>query len=171
MADIEMNVVESAPLVPNPDSAIGTLNVNDTKVVSNLSDTDGGKSTTGWFSMLLGFLKLLVFGLAVFIYDMYSKFPFPSIIKQFMLFIKIVVLFKNINMTYIQISKGDTQVGIDHIIEGNIVWGCIVILLQFLPNVVFIVWFILANQGHLRQPGTWKKIAIAGLVQLVTLMR
>ena len=74
-------------------------------------------------------------------------------------------------MTYIQISKGDTQVGIDHIKEGNIVWGCIVILLQFLPNVVFIVWFILANQGHLRKPGTWKKIAIAGLIQLVTLMR
>ena len=86
MADIEMNVVEIAPLMPNPDSAIGTLNVNDTKVVSNLSDTDGGKSTTGWFSMLLGFLKLLVFGLAVFIYDMYSKFSFPSIIKYSMLF-------------------------------------------------------------------------------------
>ena len=76
-----------------------------------------------------------------------------------------------INLTYFKISKGDTQVGIDHIKDGNIVWGCTVIMLQLLPNVVFIVWFILANQGHLLEAGTWKKIAIAGSVQLVTLMR
>ena len=86
MADIEMNVVESAPLVPNPDSAIGTLNVNDAEVVSKLDDTEVGKSSIGWFSMILGFLKLLLFGLAVFIYDMYSKFIFPRIIKYSMLF-------------------------------------------------------------------------------------
>ena len=76
-----------------------------------------------------------------------------------------------IHLTYFKISKGDTQVGIDHIKDGNIVWGCTVIMLQFLPNVVFIVWFILANQGHLREAGTWKNIAIAGSVQLVTLIR
>ena len=86
MADIEMNVVENAPFVPNPGSAIGTLNAKDKDVVTNLSETDGGKSTTGWLSMILGFLKLLVFGLAVFIYDMFSKFLFPSIIKHSMLF-------------------------------------------------------------------------------------
>ena len=85
MVDIEMNVVESAPLVPNPDSAMGTLNVNDAEVVSKLDDSEGGKSSTGWLSMILGFLKLLLFGLAVFIYDMYSKFIFPSIIKYSML--------------------------------------------------------------------------------------
>ena len=96
MADIEMNVVESAPLVPNPDSAIGTLNVNDAEVVSKLDDTEVGKSSTGWVSMILGFLKLLLFGLAVFIYDMYSKFIFPCIIKYSMLlYCKLVVLFKN----------------------------------------------------------------------------
>ena len=97
MGDIEMNVVESAPFVPNPDSAIGTLNVNDAEVVSKLDDTEVGKSSTGWFSMILGFLKLLLFGLAVFIYDMYSKFMFPRIIKYSMLFkyCKLVVLFKN----------------------------------------------------------------------------
>ena len=86
MADIEMNVVENAPFVPNPDSAIGTLNAKETDVVSNLSEADGGKSTTRWLSMILGFLKILVFGLAVFIYDMFSKFLFPSIIKHSMLF-------------------------------------------------------------------------------------
>ena len=74
MEDIDMNVVESAPFVPNPDSAIGVLDVNDAEVESKLDDTEGGKSSTGWFSMILGFLKLLLFGLAVFIYDMYSKF-------------------------------------------------------------------------------------------------
>ena len=86
MADIEMNVVESAPFVPNLDSAIGTLDVNDAEVVSKLDDTEGSKSSTGWFSMILGFLKLLLFGLAVFIYDMYSKFIFTSIIKYSMPF-------------------------------------------------------------------------------------
>ena len=91
MGDIEMNEVESPPFVPNPDSAIGTLNVNDAEVVSKLDDTEGGKSSTGWFSMILGFLKLLLFGLAVFIYDMYSKFIFPSIIKY-------STLFKNVNV-------------------------------------------------------------------------
>ena len=171
MADIEMNVVERAPFVPNPDSAIGVLDVNDAEVVSKLDDTEGGKNSTGWFSMILGFLKLLLFGLAVFIYDMYSKLIFPSIIKYSMRFIANSLFCSKINLTYFKISKGDTQVGIDHIKDGNIVWGCTVIMLQLLPNVVFIVWFILANQGHLREAGTWKKIAIAGSVQLVTLIR
>ena len=86
MADVEMNVVQSAPLVVNPDSAMGSLNANYAEGLSKLDDTEGGKSSTGWFSMILGFLKLLLFGLAVFIYDMYSKFIFPSIIKYSMLF-------------------------------------------------------------------------------------
>ena len=94
MADIEMNVVESSPLVANPDSAMGSLNTNDAVVLSKLDNTEGGKSSTGWFSMILGFLKLLLFALAVFIYDMYSKYIFPSIIKYSMLFKKIVVFFQ-----------------------------------------------------------------------------
>ena len=170
MADIEMNVVESAPLVPNPDSAIGTLNVNDAEVVSKLDDTEVGKSSTGWFSMILGFLKLLLFGLAVFIYDLYSKFIFP-LSSNFLCCSNNSLFCSKINLTYFKISKGDTQVGIDHIKDGNKRWGYTVIMLQLLPNVVFIVWFILANQGHLREAGTWKQIAIAGSVQLVTLIR
>ena len=78
---------------------------------------------------------------------------------------------RKINTNYNEISEGDTQVGVDHINDGNIVWGYTIILLQFVPNVVFILWFILANQGHLLEAGAWKKILIAALVQLVTLMR
>ena len=35
----------------------------------------------------------------------------------------------------------------------------------------FILWLILATKGHLLEAGAWKKILIAALGQLVTLMR
>ena len=66
---------------------------------------------------------------------------------------------------------GDTQVGIGHIKNGDIRWGCTVILLQFLPNLVFILWFVLSHKGRLFESGTCGKILIAGSVQLVTLAR
>ena len=67
--------------------------------------------------------------------------------------------------------KGDTQVGVDHINNGDLVWGSMVILLQFLPNLVFILWFILSQKEHLCESRTWGKIFFAGSVQIVTLMR
>ena len=69
-----MITIEEAPLVSNPDQTIGTRNANDTNVKSSLNDTDGSKSKSIWVSRLFNFLKLVVFGLAVFIYDVYSKF-------------------------------------------------------------------------------------------------
>ena len=71
-----MITIEEAPLVSSPDQTIGSRNANDTNVQSNPNDTEGGKSKSIWVSRLFNFLKLLVFGLAVFIYDVYSKFWF-----------------------------------------------------------------------------------------------
>ena len=81
-----MKTIEEAPLVSTPDQTTGTRNTNDTNVQSNSIGTQGGKSISIWVSRLVNFLKLLVFGLAVFIYDVYSKFLFQSIIRYLMLF-------------------------------------------------------------------------------------
>ena len=67
--------------------------------------------------------------------------------------------------------KGDTQVGADHIENGDVVWGCTIILLQFLPNLVFILWFTLSHRGRFCEAGTWGKIMIAGSIQIITLCR
>ena len=77
-----MITVEEAPLVSNPPQTVGTQNANDTNVRSNPKDTEGGKSKSIWVSRLFNFLKLLVFGLAVFVYDVYSKFLLQSINKS-----------------------------------------------------------------------------------------
>ena len=66
---------------------------------------------------------------------------------------------------------GDTQVGVDHINNGDVVWDYTIIFLIFLPNLVFILWFTLANRGHLLEAGTWGMILTAGSVQVVTFMR
>ena len=79
-----MITIEEAPLVSNPDQTIGIRNANDTNVKSNPKDTDGTKSKSIWVSRLFNFLKLLVFGLAVFVYDVYSKFLLQSIIGYLM---------------------------------------------------------------------------------------
>ena len=81
---MEMITVEEAPLVSNPPQTIGTRNANDTNVQSNPKDTEGGKSKSIWVSRLFNFLKLLVFGLAVFVYDVYSKFLLQSMIRYLM---------------------------------------------------------------------------------------
>ena len=79
-----MITVEEAPLVSNPPQTIGTQNGNDTNELSNPTDTEGGKSKSIWVSRLFNFLKLLVFGLAVFVYDVYSKFLLQSMIRYLM---------------------------------------------------------------------------------------
>ena len=66
---------------------------------------------------------------------------------------------------------GDTQVGVDHINNGDVVWGYTIIFLMFLPNLVFILWFTIASRGHLLETGTWGMILTAGSVQVVTFMR
>ena len=67
--------------------------------------------------------------------------------------------------------KGDIIVGKEQIDKGETWWGFWIVMLMFVPNLVFIVWFILANRNKLSSGGTWLKITIAGSVQLVTLIK
>ena len=76
-----MITIEEEPLVSAPDQTTGTGNAIDTNVQSNPNDNESGKSKSIWVSRLFNFLKLLVFGLAVFIYDVYSKFWFQRTIR------------------------------------------------------------------------------------------
>ena len=50
-------------------------------------------------------------------------------------------------------------------------WGFWIMTLMFLPNLLFITWFILARRNKLLNKDTWFKVFIAGNVQFVTLIR
>ena len=67
--------------------------------------------------------------------------------------------------------KGDIIVGKEQIDKGETWWGFWIVMLMFVPNLVFIVWFIIARRNKLSSGGTWLKITIAGSVQLVTLIK
>ena len=66
---------------------------------------------------------------------------------------------------------GDIQVSIGHINNGDYVWGITILLMNFLPNLVFMLWFIQGLKGQLLKPRSWAMIFLAGSVQLITLMR
>ena len=68
---------------------------------------------------------------------------------------------------------GDGAVAYQHVENQNPVWGYTIIGLMFLPNVVFILWFVLGNKRQVGQSRrrTLTKILVAGSVQLVTLIK
>ena len=75
-------------------------------------------------------------------------------------------MFKNASFV-----SGDTLVAKGHIERGDLVWGSTIFLLMFVPNIVFVMWFLQGHWNNLRRKDTCAKILIAGNVQLVTLSR
>ena len=66
---------------------------------------------------------------------------------------------------------GDIIVGKEQIEKGETWWGSWIVALMFLPNLVFITWFVLAYRKKLLSKNTWIKVFIAGNVQFVTLIK
>ena len=66
---------------------------------------------------------------------------------------------------------GDGAVSYDHIQCGNPVWGYSIIGLMFLPNLVFVLWFLVGNKNKLARWETLTKVLVAGSVQLVTMIK
>jgi hypothetical protein len=66
---------------------------------------------------------------------------------------------------------GDVSVADNHVSNGDYVWGYTVILLMFLPNIVFVLWFLNGNKKKLLQADTWAKVLVAGSIQLVTIIK
>ena len=80
--------------------------------------------------------------------------------------------FGNLSNSYTcKIIIADTGVGVDHIENEDYVWGITIILIMFIPNLVFLIWFALSHKGRFNEPGTCAKILIAGSTQLVTFAR
>ena len=69
------------------------------------------------------------------------------------------------------LSTGDFIVGREQLEKGEYTWGSVIILLMFVPNVVFMAWIAHANRKDFGKKETWAKILIAGNVQLITLVR
>ena len=67
--------------------------------------------------------------------------------------------------------SGDILVAKGHIERGDPVWGSTIFLLMFVPNIVFMMWFLQGHWNNLRQKDTCAKLLTAGSVQLVTLIR
>ena len=82
-----------------------------------------------------------------------------------------------INRNYQQITNicfifsGDIIVGKEQTDNDEHWWGFWIMTLMFLPNLLFITWFILARRNKLFNKETWFKVFIAGNVQLVTLIK
>ena len=68
-------------------------------------------------------------------------------------------------------TLGDGAVSYDQIQSGNPVWGFGIIGLMFLPNIVFVLWFLVGNKKKQSKSETLAKILVAGSVQLVTLIK
>ena len=69
------------------------------------------------------------------------------------------------------LSLGDGAVSYDHIQNGNPVWGCSIIGLMFLPNIVFVMWFLFGNKEKKSRRDAFAKVLVAGNVQLVTMIK
>ena len=68
-------------------------------------------------------------------------------------------------------NLGDILVTIERLREGHVVWGTTIIVLMFLPNVLFIVWMILGSHRKLCHKDTGLRLALGGGIQCVTIMR
>ena len=66
---------------------------------------------------------------------------------------------------------GDGAVSADHIENGHPVWGYSIIGLMFLPNIVFVLWFLVGNKKKQSKSETLAKVLVAGSVQLVTMIK
>ena len=78
---------------------------------------------------------------------------------------------KRNNCSYNIFILGDIIVGLEQKRQGHFIWGNVIIMLGFLPNIVFFVWFVIANKSKLRYKSTWTKIMMAGMVQVITFLR
>ena len=74
-------------------------------------------------------------------------------------------------ITNVIILSGDGAVSYDQLQSGNPVWGFGIIGLMFLPNIVFVLWFLVGNKKKQSKSETLAKILVAGSVQLVTLIK
>ena len=66
---------------------------------------------------------------------------------------------------------GDYIVAKGYIEKGDVVWGSTIIMLMFVPNIIFMAWFVQGFNKKLCQKTTWEKIFAAGSVQLITIIR
>ena len=66
-------------------------------------------------------------------------------------------------------------VGQEQYLNGDVIWGNVIMLLVLLPNLLFIIWFTLAQRRKLfsrkEKTYTWIKILVSGMVQLITVIR
>ena len=69
------------------------------------------------------------------------------------------------------ISKGDIVVGEEQIDSGNKWWGFWVIFLTFLPNIIFVVWYMIKRRRHLGKLETWRNVFVVGNIQIITLLK
>ena len=78
MSDIELQKIEAGKLIKDQKSSPANSGAVMTDIPLTNKDDEYSccKPVVGWGSMIINFLKVLIFGLCVFIYDITSKFDF-----------------------------------------------------------------------------------------------
>ena len=66
---------------------------------------------------------------------------------------------------------GDAIVSKGYIDNGDVVWGSTIIVLIFVPNIIFMAWFVQGFNKKLCQKATWGKIVAVGSIQVITIIR
>ena len=62
-------------------------------------------------------------------------------------------------------------VGNEQIEKGDNWWGFWIIFLTFLPNVIFMVWYMIKRRRFAGKLETWRNMLIIGNVQIVTILK
>ena len=120
-----------------------------------------------------------LFKTIMFLYDLGSKHIRKTLSIMSVSFVIIPPTLKNPLISSILANAnfllGDVIVGQEQYHSGDVIWGNVIMLLVLLPNLLFIIWFTLAQRRKLflmkEKTYTWIKILVSGMVQLITVIR
>ena len=80
-------------------------------------------------------------------------------------------LFLETITSYFKQLLADLIVGVEQIEGGHYWWGSWIIVLTFLPNIIFWIWYTYVRRKKLGECETWKNLLLVGNVQLVTILK
>lgn len=73
MEKIELNKIEGTPSIKHSQATTVETGGRVSSISNDLPNHEKGGNKNGWGSMIFNFLKILIFGACVFLYDIISK--------------------------------------------------------------------------------------------------